>query len=172
MTASVTMEIEAKAPRKTEKRHYWVETPTVTSYFDWEPPEEGHIVECIEASTAKEAKSIFVRQQYAAFKKNMMDHYNWFYHIYGENPFVGLKAKSAICKHGYCNCEFLDTCQMYDKESDYDYCRYCVREDELEVSPSVVAHIESCANCADYKMCGEKERTISDTLYNTLPVSI
>ena len=110
--------------------HYWVETPVVDNYYQYEPPESGPIVECVEAQNKRDAKSVFVRQQYAEFKKHMMDQWNWFYHISGENPFTGLKATPCMCKHGVCNCDHFEDCTYGNpKDPTFDYCWDCIRED-------------------------------------------
>lgn len=147
--------------------HYWVITPEVTAHYQDEPPESFKIVDCVEANSKKEAKVIFVSNHRAKGGKYPMDSNNWFHHLgHNENPFRGLKVESCVCEHGYCNCDLLEECPKYDKESEFDYCRFCVRASDLEFDPRVGEHCDSCETCKlIYKNC-EVKNTLIDSIWS------
>lgn len=100
-------------------KHWWVTTPELYHSNGWEEPPEYYVdFVSVEAPTKRKALVEAVRKLRA---KNS----EWTSES-TENPFKGLKAEIADCKHGYCWC---DICA---EKNDYEECKECLKEWEAE----------------------------------------
>lgn len=111
--------------------HYWVRTPMVDCHYQYEPPEEFEIFECVEAKNKSDAKNEFVKVQRSKWVRFSMNCSNWFYHLgKDENPYKDLTVESCMCEHGVCNCDRDDCTIGKPKDPYWDYCGECIKAEE------------------------------------------
>jgi len=143
-------------------KHYWVQTPEITRYYDYEPPEISCIVECIEADNQAKAKGKFVAGER---KKKNQD--SWLSHCDYLNPFIGLKVRDAMCEHGVCNCDLNkgDNCELgKPRHPKADYCGECCMESEAEEIKQALVDFANGDSSAEFRY-----RTAVEELMRLLP---
>ena len=110
-------------------KHYWVTTPEY-EYEEWVDdylladryPVRDYV--SIEAKTKREA----IKKGVAKLREDKgsyRDYYHWYWDR-NTNPYTGVKAEIATCKHGICEC---DICTA---TKDWSECEQCLKEWEQE----------------------------------------
>lgn len=107
----------------TDPRHWWVVSPVMSVVVpildDGSGPTEHYCdVVCVEAATKREALRLGV---------GLMKEWPHEARADDANPFAGVKAEDARCRHGFCGCDLVD-CDRNAAFPHGDYCEACDEE--------------------------------------------